>query len=378
MSPGIVFINQATGYLTIDIINKFINDFENVVLITGSVRIQDTPPDPKIKIVYISRYDRGNNLRKAFSWIKGSIQIFFLLKFRFSSYDKFYFTIPPTACLMAPWFRGRFSVLVYDLYPEALKANGFSESGFLYRWWAGRNRKIFGEAHRVYTLSDTMKSGIEKYCPGRDIIVIPNWSAFSHLAPVRKEDNKILDREGLAGRFIVQYSGNIGVTHNVETLIEVAEYLKGENEIVFQIIGRGERRNEIARRIHEKALGNCILMPFRNDGDLFESLCAADLAVIILDDRTPDVSVPSKLYNTLSASLPVLAITSSGSGLAEMVVSHNIGEVFDKNDVKGMSHFILDLKNNRSRWTMYSANSLEASSLYTSENAAKYLETYQA
>ena len=275
---------------------------------------------------------------------------------------------------MAPWFRGRFSVLVYDLYPEALKANGFSESGFLYRWWAGRNRKLFGEAHRVYTLSDTMKSGIEKYCPGRDIIVIPNWSAFSHLAPVRKEDNKILDREGLAGRFIVQYSGNIGVTHNVETLIEVAEYLKGENEIVFQIIGRGERRNEIARRIHEKALGNCILMPFRNDGDLFESLCAADLAVIILDDRTPDVSIPSKLYNIMSASLPVMAIASSGSGLAEMVVSHNIGEVFDKNDVKGMSHFILDLKNNRSRWTMFSANSLEASSLYTSENAAKYLE----
>ena len=131
MSPGIVFINQATGYLTIDIINKFVNDFENVVLITGSVRIQDTPPDPKIKIVYISRYDRGNNLRKAFSWIKGSIQIFFLLKFRFSSYDKFYFTIPPTACLMAPWFRGRFSVLVYDLYPEALIANGFRENGLL-------------------------------------------------------------------------------------------------------------------------------------------------------------------------------------------------------------------------------------------------------
>ena len=378
MSPGIVFINQATGYLTIDIINKFVNDFENVVLITGSVRIQDTPPDPKIKIVYISRYDRGNNLRKAFSWIKGSIQIFFLLKFRFSSYDKFYFTIPPTACLMAPWFRGRFSVLVYDLYPEALIANGFRENGLLYRWWAARNRKIFGRAHRVYTLSGAMKSGIEKYCPGRNIIVIPNWSAFSHLKPVRKVDNKILDREGLAGRFIVQYSGNIGVTHNVETLIEVAEYLKGENEIVFQIVGRGERRNEIARRIHEKALGNCILMPFRNDGDLFESLCAADLAVIILDDRTPDVSIPSKLYNIMSASLPVMAIASSGSGLAEMVVSHNIGKVFDKNDVKGMSHFILDLKNNSSRWTIFSTNSLEASSLYTSENAAKYLETYQA
>lgn len=376
MSPGIVFINQATGYLTIDIINRFVNDFREVILITGSVRVQDTPPDPRIKIVYIGRYDRGNNLRKAVSWIKGSLRIFFLLKFRFGGYDKFYFTVPPTACLMAPWFRGRYSVLVYDLYPEALIANGFGERGLLYRWWARRNRKIFAGAHRVYTLSGAMKFGIERYCPGRDVIVIPNWSAFSHLKPVRKEDNRILDSEGLAGRFIVQYSGNIGVTHNVETLVEVAGNLKNESDIIFQIIGRGERSNEIARRIHEMALDNCIMLPFRNDADLFESLCAADLAVIILDDRTPDVSIPSKLYNILSASLPVLAIASPGSGLAEMVTGHKIGEVFDKSDVQGMSRYILDLKNNSSRGEFYSANSLKTSSLYTSENAGRYLQSY--
>jgi glycosyltransferase involved in cell wall biosynthesis len=123
-------------------------------------------------------------------------------------------------------------------------------------------------------------------------------------------------------------------------------------------------------------LDNCIMLPFRNDADLFESLCAADLAVIILDDRTPDVSIPSKLYNILSASLPVLAIASPGSGLAEMVTGHKIGEVFDKSDVQGMSRYILDLKNNSSRGEFYSANSLKTSSLYTSENAGRYLQSY--
>lgn len=376
MTQGIVFINQATGYLTIDIINEFTRDFDNVVLVTGSVRVQDTMLNPRVKIENITKYDRGNNLKKAISWLKGTYQIFFLLKFRYNRYDKFYFTVPPTAYLMAPWFNGKFSILVFDLYPEALNANGLSKKGLLYRWWAKRNGKIFNKSHRIYTLSEAMRSGINRYSPGKDVRVIPNWSAFSNLEPVKKENNKILRREGLNGKFIVQYSGNIGVTHNVETLIDVADFLKGEKGIFFQIIGRGERSNEIGRRISEKKLTNCMLLPFRDDGDLFESLCAADLAVIILDDRTPDISIPSKIYNIMSAGLPVLAIAFSGSGLSDLVVSHKIGRVYEKNDIKGMGQFILELNNNAHLRNEYSVNSMETSGIYTSDNAGMYLRSY--
>lgn len=72
----IVFINQATGYLTIDIVNAFAGKFDEVVLITGSIRVQDTYLKPGIKIVQIARYNRGSNLKKAFSWIVASFQIF--------------------------------------------------------------------------------------------------------------------------------------------------------------------------------------------------------------------------------------------------------------------------------------------------------------
>lgn len=376
MTKGIVFINQATGYLTIDIVNEFTREFDDVVLITGSVRVQNTALHSKVRIEHITRYDRGDNLRKAFSWLKGTIQIFFLLKFRYDRYDKVYITVPPTAYLMAPWFKGRYSILIYDLYPEALIANGFSKQGFIYRWWAKRNRKIFHYSHRVYTLSEAMRSGIRSYAPAIDVIVIPNWSAFSSLLPVRKEENELLRREGLLGKFIVQYSGNIGVTHNVESLVDVAEHLKEEDGIVFQIIGRGERSNEIARRVREKGLSNCVLLPFRDDKELFESLCAADLAVIILDDRTPDISIPSKIYNIMSAGLPVMAIASAGSGLSDLIIGHNIGRVFERDNIKEMSCFIVDLKNNAHQRNLYSARSLQTAGRFTSENARIYLDHY--
>ena len=376
LTRQIVFINQATGYLTIDIVNAFAEYFDEVVLITGSVRVQDTPLDHRIKIVKIVRYDRGNNFRKMISWVFASFQIFLLLKLRYNSYDKFFFTVPPTAYLMALWFRGRFAVLVFDLYPDALRANGFREEGLISLLWGRRNQKVFLNAHRIYTLSDAMKTGISRYGANMNVRVIPNWSAFSHLIPISKENNNILRRDGLQGKFIIQYSGNIGVTHNVETLIEVADNLRDETEIVFQIIGRGDRINEIARQIIDNELTNCILLPFRADEELYESLCEADLAVIILDDKTPDISIPSKIYNIMSAGLPVLAIASPDSGVGDLVNSHQIGEVFEKNNIAGMSQFIRELKCNSGKRSFYSSRSLDASGIYTSKNAGLYLSSY--
>ncbi|MGQ3088141.1 hypothetical protein, partial [Flavobacterium sp.] len=79
----IVFINQATGYLTIDIINEFAKDYDEVALIAGSIRVQDIPLDRKVKWSKITKYDRGNPKKKFLSWLIGTIQIFFLLLFRY-------------------------------------------------------------------------------------------------------------------------------------------------------------------------------------------------------------------------------------------------------------------------------------------------------
>jgi hypothetical protein len=51
MSRRIVFINQATGYLTIDVINSFTGDFDEIALITGSIRVQDIPLDKKSRLI---------------------------------------------------------------------------------------------------------------------------------------------------------------------------------------------------------------------------------------------------------------------------------------------------------------------------------------
>jgi len=148
MSRRIVFINQATGYLAIDIINQFVSKFDEVALITGSIRVQDIPLHRKVKLSKITRYNRGNNKLKLYSWIIATIQIFFLLLFKFRGYEIFYFTIPPTTYLLSLVIKRKFSILIYDIFPDALKIFKSNDSGFLFRQWQKWNNKLFSKLTR--------------------------------------------------------------------------------------------------------------------------------------------------------------------------------------------------------------------------------------
>ncbi|MBE0653137.1 MAG: glycosyltransferase WbuB, partial [Bacteroidales bacterium] len=214
MQRKIVFINQATGYLTIDIVNAFSTVFDKVALLTGNIRVQDTQLNSKTHVTKIIKYNRRGNVRKFGSWILGTLQIWFFLMTRYRDFERFYFTIPPTAYLLALHQKTRYSIAVFDLYPEALLVHRFIGHGKVCKWWAGKNRKLFGMAHKIFTLSDDMCTQIRNYSTDSDVRVIPNWSAFSSLKRIARHENKLIQNNGLHGRFIVQYSGNIGASHN--------------------------------------------------------------------------------------------------------------------------------------------------------------------
>lgn len=376
MGRKIVFINQATGYLTIDIINVFASEFDEVSLITGSIRVQDVPLNKKVKVVRIIKYNRGNPVKKLFSWFWATLQILFILTFRFRSYEIFYITVPPTACLLSLFLPNKFSVLVYDIYPESLKIFNIRESNWIYRLWSAWNKRLYDKAHRIYTLGNSMKEIIARYVEQNKIFVINNWSGLTGIHPVKKEDNPFIKAYSLSDKFIVQYSGNIGYTHNVETLLEIAENFLEDQSIIFLIIGRGERFQLIKDNISSKKLSNCILLPFQPDSQIQYSLSAADLSVVILDERVASYSIPSKTYNLLAVGSALMVIGSHESEMARFVKEIKIGESFSSIQVQAMIKYIRKLKEDFNKVLFYKNNAYKASIYYTSKNAVKYLEYY--
>ena len=94
-----------------------------------------------------------------------------------------------------------------------------------------------------------------------------------------------------------------GFTHNIESIIEIAEEGFKENEdIIFFIIGKNQlKKNELMSWVKDRNLKNCYFFPWQTSPqDLKYSFSAADISIITLTDETALVSVPSKTYNLLA------------------------------------------------------------------------------
>ena len=336
----IVLINQTSGYLMIDIVNAFKKQYDEVVFMYGSNETLDNPINEKVRISKLIAYNRNSTILRAFTWFWATIQVFFRLLFVYRKHEIVYVTNPPITYLISLIIRRPFSIIVYDAYPDALKNFGIDEKNIFYKQWEKWNRHLFVKSKRVFTLSEGMKGNLTKYVTEGKIKVIPNWSHTDFFYPIPKVENVFIKEQNLSNKFIVMYSGNIGYTHNVEVIVEVANLLSKEKDIQFLFIGEGGKKQKIQQMVKEYGLGNCSFLTWLNTELLPFSLGSADLAVVTLNDETALLSVPSKTYHLMAVGAPLLCIAPNESELNDLVLKHQNGICFEKEQVLDIVNYI--------------------------------------
>lgn len=372
----IVVVNQAVNYLTIGLCNAFKDKFSKVVLITGSIHVQGEELNEHVKVESIVKWVERPAWRKLYSYLGGTLSIYFLLLFKYRKYEVIFVSIPPMAYLLSSFLPNRTSVLIWDVYPDVFKIIGMTEKHPVYRLWAYLNRRVFRKSYRLFTISERMADLLSVYVDKSKILITPIWSIFQHNIRYSRADNKFLTQHNIQDKFIVQYSGNIGLTHNVEVVVEIAKLMRGNDEILFQIIGRGPRMPYLKKMVENENLKNCMFLPFQSDEDFPYSLSAASVGVVILDKVTSKGSVPSKTYNLMSLGIPMLFIASEDSELAYYAKKFGLGECFDHSDLSGAIEFLFRISKSQSLYKMYSDNALLASAYFKRANADKIAELY--
>lgn len=370
----LVIVNQSTGFLTVDLANACATSYDKVVLMAGRVSTIERPLDEQVSLSKIVAYNRTSAIRRILTWGIGTLQILIKLWLKYRDYEVMYITNPPMSYLCALLLRHPYSIVVYDVYPDALKNIGISERSWLYRLWVKWNKKLFSQAKQVFTITRGMQQLITQYVAKDRIKVVYNWSASMAFAPIPKKDNKFIKQHQLNGKFIVLYSGNIGYTHDVERIVEIAEQLQGDTQIHFCIVGEGRRKAELQRVVKEKNMQNVQFFPYQDAAMLPYSLASADLAVVTLNAESAAVSMPSKTYNLLAVGAPLLCIVSPDSELAALVDQANNGAHYAGNQLSEMVTFVKQLKNDKNQRELFSRHSQQASKRYTYKNAEQYVQ----
>ena len=373
INKSIVFINQSSGYLMIDIINAHAPYYDELVLLTGFFNPRGTPLSPKVKIKYLKSYKRSGNLVKFYSWFVFHLQSLFYIFFKYKKSSLYLVSNPPINVFTFGMLKREYAYLIYDLYPQVLvKNNLITTSSSLYDYWIRLNKKMFDNAKHVFTLSDGMKENLKYISAHQEVKVVPVWTNTTFFSDIPTAENIFIKNNELEGKFIVGYSGNLGKTHPVEKIIEIAEYLKNNVDIQFLIIGEGEKKLMLEKIQAQKKLPNLKILDFQETKLFPHVLASFDIGVVTLEINATDLSVPSKTFDLMSAGKPIISLASHDSELASIVKTNCIGENFDQTaTLKQMAAYIVKLKSNFNNYQEISANSKRSSTNFTQENATQ-------
>ena len=211
------------------------------------------------------------------------------------------------------------------------------------------------------------------YTDNDRIVSIPNWSASTKLHPINKEENIFIKRHNLTDQFIVLYSGNIGNTHNVEYIIEVAKKLKEYNNIQFLIIGEGGKKKVVMKKIADYGLSNCLVLPYQDNSVLPYSMGAADIGVVTTATEQTGLSIPSKVNALMSVGSVLMCLADVNSELGRMVNNNELGKCFHKNQIVEMADFIKSIVEDKELEKKYKTNTRAMSYNFTPENAKQFI-----
>jgi glycosyltransferase involved in cell wall biosynthesis len=222
--------------------------------------------------------------------------------------------------------------LIWDIYPEHVIQLGLvNRRNVLVRGWHLLNRLALSRAAFVVTLGHAMADTLREELHGLHvpIHVIPNWADTERIEPIPKSRNEFARAHGEVEKLTVLYSGNIGGSHGLDALVDVATALRDDARISFVLIGDGLGRKALARTAEERRLKNLKFLNRVSWDMLPKSQAMGDIAVVSQAPGTEHLSVPSKTYTALAAGSAILALTRPESDLARLVREHNVGRVHE-------------------------------------------------
>ena len=268
----------------------------------------------------------------------------------------FFSTSPPlvgvTATLAARLRRlgRRRPRLVYwamDLNPDQLLAMDKLKAGSgTHRALEAANRFVIRNADLAVPLDRFMADRLRLH--GRrpnDVVTLPPWPHEEADAPPMPHDaNPFRAAHGLAGKFVVMYSGNHSPANPLDTLLAATLAFRDDDSIRFAFVGGGAAKRQVDAHIAQHGLANAISLPYQPLATLRESLSAADVHVVSLGGEMVGIIHPCKVYGAMAVGRPILYFGPRPSHVTDLIDAAAIGLPVAHGDVAGAVDAIRQLR----------------------------------
>lgn len=350
----IVLLNQffwpdsvATAQFLSDVAQALAQDNE-VTAICSTARESGSSPDPglgaNMTILRTGGFRFGHRglarIASYISYLAGTIWHGVRLQ---STEMYFTLTTPPILSVigsgLAFLHRARHLIWEMDVYPDIASDIGYFKRGGIADRLVGAvldwsRRRASG----IIVLGEEMKKRlIARGIPEEKIHVAENWADGREIRPQQLSN----------GPFVVEYSGNLGLAHEVDTVLEVIGRLRNNPGIRFVFAGGGPKRQQLETACRKRQMRNVNFRPYCRRTELSRSLGEGHLGLVTQLSETVGSVVPSKIYGIMAAGRPILYIGPKESTPARHIRRFNCGWQIPPGDVNGLEQLLLHLDRNR-------------------------------
>ncbi len=194
---------------------------------------------------------------------------------------------------------------IQDFNPEQVLAVGYTKSKLITDAMMWFDKFSCKRSDLVITVGRDLVETVENRFKGKKIpktVMINNWIDENEIYPLDESNERVVafkKKYGLDGKFVIMYSGNIGLYYDLENLIKVVERIKpgtktaDGREVVFAFAGAGSVLDKLVLYVKEHHMDNVTFIPYQDKADLIYSLNAGDVHWCVNAKGIKGVSCPS-------------------------------------------------------------------------------------
>ena len=263
--------------------------------------------------------------------------------------------------------RAKFIYNIQDFNPEQTMAVGYSKNRLILKAMMWFDKFSCRRSNLVITVGRDLVETMQKRFNGKNVpktVMINNWIDEKEIYPLPSDNEGVVafrKKYGLEDKFVIMYSGNIGLYYDLENLIKVIEKFKpgtktaDGKEVVFAFVGEGSVLDKLVLYVKEHQMSNVTFIPYQKKEELIYSLNAGDVHWCVNAKGIKGVSCPSKFYGIAAVGKPVLGVLEEGSEVRLLIEETKCGLVAEPGDYEAVEENI--------RWFVENADSSNAHSM---------------
>lgn len=342
----------------------------------------------RIRVPEFSKNDKKSRINNIVSYFLGAMGA----TFKVGSQD-YVFSISQPPILggllgvLGKWIkRAKYIYNIQDFNPEQVLVVGYTKNKLITNVMMLLDKFSCKQSNLVITVGRDLVETVKDRFKGKKIpktVMINNWIDEKEIYPLEESNERVVafkKKHGLDGKFVIMYSGNIGLYYDLENLIKVLkQFRKGytltgvyeegpktadDREVVFAFVGAGSVLDKLILYSKKHSIENIVFIPYQDKAELIYSLNAGDVHWCVNAKRIKGVSCPSKAYGIMAAGKPIIGVQESGTEVRGLIEECHCGKCCEPGDYVAVADII--------RWYIENAGSNEVKQM--GMNGRKYLE----